>query len=140
MVTSSKKEVLGEETFNLARESFEAFSKGSPSITDKDAKWALLLSLGIDQQFEGELTFERLLEVLAKAVDEADPVEGLCVDIADCCDPDLTGCCSLESLIDYLKKANWLGSSEEAMMPAMEALIEDPAKVCYREVMLAIIT
>lgn len=114
-------------------------------VTEKDAVSALLLSLGVDlEQTLETLTLADLHEILRVQVEEADPLDGICTELADMFDHEYTGECTYAQLEKFLDEQCWLGGNEVELRKSLEdqmgTLSEKDKVIDYRGVLLRLIS
>ena len=109
MVEKSNYEThLGADLYKEAVTNFslfvEADDQGSKTeLTDAESIAALLLSLGVELDPPPQtLTLDSLCAILKEQVDNADPLDGICTELADKFDSEYSGECSREALFQFM--------------------------------------
>ena len=146
---SQFQEALGKELFDDATTNFNLYAQADEVdvLEHPDSIAGLLLSLGVEplQKIE-KLSLQDLLEILKKQVEDADPLDGICLELADKFDHEFTGECTYKQLVEFLEGENWFGGDEVELAKKTQELCggslfcDDQSVIKYRETIAKLIS
>ena len=146
---SQFQESLGKELFDDALTNFNLYAQADEVdvLEHPDSIAGLLLSLGVESELKIErLSLFNLMEILKKQVEDADPLDGICLELADKFDHEFSGECTYKQLVEFLEGENWFGGDEVELGKKVQEICggglfcNDQSVIKYREAIAKLIS